>query len=391
MYGIFGKIRRLSSKGMDFGTERTRRILDGLGGPDKKLKIIHIAGSNGKGSVAEYITRILIEAGKRVGTFTSPFVYNYFEQFKTDGKPFKKNTLKKYFKEAYGYAKALNATEFEVETAGAIYAFYGEGCEYAVLECGLGGLNDATNAIAKKEVAVITTIGLEHTKILGNTLEEICSQKCGIIKNCPAVVSAFQEKEILNYFKSTPAIIADDGLEIFEDGFLYGGEKYETGIEGSVQPYNASVAIEVCKLLGIDKSAISSGLKKAKLAGRLEVIKKDKTYILDGSHNPQSFIPLKNLLCGKYVKDGVTVIYGCLSDKDYKSCLSVLKSCAGRIITVPTCGARGFSLEGEAAESGAEYCKSVKSALKIANGEVVCVCGSFTILKEAYKWIKRRR
>lgn len=391
MYGIFGKIRKLSSKGMDFGTERTRRILDVLGCPDKKLKIIHIAGSNGKGSASEYITRILIEAGKRVGTFTSPFVYDYFEQFKIDGKPFKKNTLKKYFKEAYAYAKTLNATEFEVETAGAIYSFYGEGCEYAVLECGLGGLNDATNAIEKKEVAVITTIGLEHTKILGNTLEEICAQKCGIIKNCPVVVSAFQEKEILNYFKNTSAVIADGGLEILEEGFLYGGEKYETGITGSVQPYNASVAIEVCKLLGIDKSAIFSGLKKAKLAGRLEVIEKDKTYILDGSHNPQSFIPLKNLLCGKYVKEGVTAIYGCLSDKDYKSCLEILKPCAMEIFTVPTCGARGFSLEGKAAELGAEYFKSVKSALKKANGEVVCVCGSFTILKEAYKWIKRRR
>ena len=153
---VLSTVFSLSGRGMDFGTERTRKILNALDCPDKKLKIIHIAGTNGKGSVAEYITRILIAAGKKVGTFTSPAVFDYLEQFRINGEPIDKELYARAFGQA---AKCANgATQFEVETAGALYAFALAGCEYAVVECGLGGTYDATNAIFRKEVAVIASI-----------------------------------------------------------------------------------------------------------------------------------------------------------------------------------------------------------------------------------------
>ncbi|MDE6105202.1 MAG: hypothetical protein K2G38_05950, partial [Clostridia bacterium] len=239
MEEIFEKIAALIPRGMDFGTARVRKILDGLDRPDEKLKIIHIAGTNGKGSTAEYITRILISAGKRVGTFTSPYVYSYSEQFRINGLPVSECALAKSFNRAYEIGEKLGATAFEVETAGAIYCFAESGCEYAVIECGLGGRLDATNAIAKKEVAVITSIGLEHTKILGATLEEICYHKAGIINACPAVVNPLQPQEVLNYFKNLNAIIPEKPQITGAQVFNYKGESYHLSTYGEAQVYNA--------------------------------------------------------------------------------------------------------------------------------------------------------
>lgn len=378
---------------MNFGTERTRALLDKLGSPDEKIKTVHIAGTNGKGSTAEFITQILIAAGKKTGTFTSPEVYSYFDQFRIDGRIIDRDLLSDCFKRAY--EASSGETSFEIETAGVILAFAAAGCEYAVLECGLGGLNDATNAIKKKEVAVITSISLEHTAILGGTVGEICAHKTGIIKNCPSVINAYQTDEAKKYFLSHGYCLTDAPLITKEGNFIYKGKKYVLSVSGSLQPYNAATAIEAAKLLNIGDNAIFEGIKNTKPCGRLEKFEVcGRTYILDGAHNPAAFVPLKEYL--EDAKGGKTIVYGSLSDKDIEGNLKNLAGITDNIIAVKCGGYRAADIE-RTAEACVKYFKnvskaeSVSDALKEAETQTVIVCGSFTLLKEAKEWIEKRR
>ena len=397
MSDVFDRIEKLNDGSMKFGTERTRALLDRLGSPDDGLKIIHIAGTNGKGSIAEYITQILIAAGKKTGTFTSPAVLNYFEQFRINGNQIDKTTMSEYFEEVYAFADGCTA--FEVQTAGALYAFYKEGCEYAVVECGLGGLLDSTNAINKKELAVISSIGLEHTAFLGDTIQKICAHKAGIINNCPALVNALQPEEARKYFTNLNVLFADKSLQILESNFcgqrfLYDGKEYKIQMAGFAQVYNAATAIEAAKVLGIDNNSIQVGISQAKLAGRLQYFNaKGNTYIVDGGHNPAGFAPLAEVL-KKYNGKEVTVIFGCLSDKDIDKNLQTIQGLAARIIAVKPQSARAMDIE-KITAACRKYFNSVTEesnvgcALEKSCG-IVVVCGSFTLVKEAVNWIEKR-
>lgn len=398
MGSIFEDIANLNKSGMRFGVETTRRILDKLGSPDDKLKIIHIAGTNGKGSIAEFITEILVAAGKRTGTFTSPMVESYFDQFKIDGKPIKEEVLSPYFKRAYAAAEGT-ATEFEVETAGALLAFAEEGCEYAVVECGLGGKLDATNAINSKLLAVISSVSLEHTAYLGNTIEEICAHKAGIIKNCPAVVNSLQTPEARAYFKKLGVIFADKGLAVRLNNldctkFSYDDREYLAHLPVDEYVDNAATAIEAAHQLGIDENAIQVGILRSKLAGRLQLFNVcGNTYLVDGGHNPAAMLPLADML--KYFpKEEVTFIYGSLSDKDIDGNLKAIKDCAQRIIAVKPDSPRAMELT-KISLACKKYFAEVKEAANVSSAldnskGVVVVCGSFTLVKEALNWIEKR-
>ena len=372
-----------------FSTLPTRKILDALGSPDKNIKIIHIAGTNGKGSTAEFFTHILISAGKRTGTFCSPQVYSYYDQFRIDGKQISPEIFEIYRSQAKLHAQG--ASEFEIDTAAAIYAFFKEGCEYAVIECGMGGLDDATNAVAQKELAIICSVSLEHTEYLGHTLKEICTQKAGIIKNCPAIINAHQPEEVKDFFKGYTFADKIDG--VFDGGFIYGGKKFTLEAAGCLQPYNAACAIEGARLLGIDEESIYDGVRSTKPRGRLEKFETGgKTYILDGAHNPEAFVPL-----GEYLKRETanrTIIFGCLNDKDIDGNLSHLSG--QEIIAVGCPSPRTRSAE-EVAAHCRKFFEDVKAAhgvaeaLETASGDEIVVCGSFTLLKEALEWIEKRR
>ncbi|MDE6505015.1 MAG: hypothetical protein K2L42_04010 [Clostridia bacterium] len=378
---LLNALENLSLRGMDFGVERTRAILDALGKPDGRMRIIHIAGTNGKGSVAEYITQILIAAGKRVGTFTSPAVYDYFEQFRIDGKNINLNL---FCDAAESVLKSADdATRFEAETATALYAFYLAGCEYAVIECGLGGTYDATNAVLRKKLALITSISLEHTSVLGKTIESIRGHKAGIIKNgCEALISGCNTQETLEYFEKLGATVAG---------------KYDSApMFGEEQAYNAGLAAEAAKRLGISEAAIYEGIKNTKPGGRLEVIKADAaTYILDGAHNPQSFNPLVTYLKKHASAEETSIIFGCLNDKDINSNIGALSGLAKEIIAVECESPRAMKLGKiftacKTYFSNATAAASVSNALEKASGKTVAVCGSFTLLKEAKNWIEKR-
>lgn len=388
-------LKTYEQKGSKYGLERTRRLLELFGSPDKKIKTVHIAGSNGKGSIAAYITGILIAAGKKVGTFTSPEVYSYAEKFLFNGKP-AEDFIKYYLSEVYSASLTLDdkPTAFEIETVAALSAFAAAGCEYAVVECGLGGRDDATNAISQKAVAVLSSISLEHTAILGDTIGKICENKAGIIKNCPVVISALQSGEGREFLKKFSDGFAGDGLEITSRSpegqkFKYKGAEYFIRMIGDAQCYNAAAAIEAAKLLGINGCQISAGLVLTRLAGRCEVIQKGEvTYVLDGAHNPAAFSPLLDLLA--QTAGEKSLIFGCLSDKDVVKAADILSPFFDEIITFSPASYRAMDKEKILrAFKGALSAETVAQALEKAKGRVVAVCGSFTILKEAKQWIKK--
>ena len=397
------EITKTAAKGMVFGTERCRLILDRLQSPDLKLETVHISGTNGKGSVAEFMTGILVAAGKRTGTFTSPAVFDYNEQFRIDGKPLDDKKLRSYIEQAAKAAEGTGATSFEIETAAALYAFYKEGCGFAVVECGLGGTYDATNAILQKKLALISTVALEHTAILGKDIKSICEHKFGIVKDCEVVVSALQTDGAKEFFISKNAPFADGEIGILNSGidgteFSYGGKKYRLSCVGDyAQPYNAALAIEGARRLKIAESAIYTGVNLAKPRGRIEIKRaRGKTFILDGAHNPDSFKPLCSFLKSGAADSDRVIIFGCLADKDIDGNLALLQGLAKRIIAVKCPGGRALPLERVHAAckkyfEDALKADSVEEALNMASGitNTAVVCGSFTLLKEADEWIEK--
>lgn len=377
---------------MKFGTARCRQLLNLVGSPDDKLKIIHIAGTNGKGSICEYFTQILVEMGLKTGTFCSPMVYSYYDQFRIDGVPVEEKKFDECLEKLTKLAQPLGATPFEIETAAAIYFFAEANCEWAVIECGLGGRDDSTNAVNKKELAVISSISLEHTEFLGGTIEEICRHKSGIIKG-KCVVNALQSEQGLEYFKAKGATICSVPRRMGDCEFEYDGQIFEINSCGEEQFFNAATAVEGAKMLGFPLESIKKGLKKARLFGRQEVIERDKLFILDGGHNPKSLFYLSEIL-KKYPK--IDLIFSCLSDKDVVQNVKNLSGVTDRIILVPAPSPRAMDLEkiSKAAERFFEQvvvAENVLDGMEQASREVVVVCGTFTILKEARQWIEKRQ
>lgn len=387
----------MRERGMRFGTWRTRELLNLLGSPDEKLKIIHVAGTNGKGSVCTYLTHILLAAGKRVGTYVTPEVFSFEEQFLIDGSPC--TSCEDYLSRVNAVADGMadSPTAYERQTAAAFLMFAGEGCEYAVIECCMGGLLDTTNAVNRKELAVITSISLEHTAYLGDTLGEIALHKAGIINGCRSVISRCVPQEVRGTFFGRGAVLAAQPEDIEEGGngtyFSCGGRRYFTKMLGCMQPYNAALAISAAEMFGVAPVYIERGIAQAEIGGRLQVITaRGRDYILDGAHNPESFIPLVSLLKGRYGGARRTLVYGCLGDKDIKSVLRSLKGCAEEVIAVRPPGNRAMSREDIIAACSEEFSRvrgahSVGEALSMAECDVVAVCGTFTILKEAKEWI----
>lgn len=402
MKDYIAAVKAMEKCGSKFGTDRANELLKLCSSPDEKLKIIHVAGSNGKGSECAMLTSVLVAAGKKTGTFTSPEVFSYCEKFCIDGVPAPKSEINFYLSRVFALAEKMEdkPTAFEIETCAALFMFACEGCEYAVIECGLGGLNDSTNAVSGKVLAVITSVSLEHTAVLGKDIMSICRQKAGIINNCPAVVPCNLPSDALEYLLERGAQCAGDGLSVLRSSlngqkFRYRGKTYAICFCGVEQAYNAAVAIDCARILKISEKHIKRGLKNARLDGRMQAIKKQGTlYILDGSHNPAAFSPLVQTIAK--VKGKKTLVFGCLSDKDAESAAEILGGLFDRIILVPAPSYRAMDIK----KTFAAFCDKNKnlleegeifSALGSAKTRTVVVCGSFTLLKEAKKWIEQRQ
>lgn len=405
-------INGVSWLGSKPGLERVRVLLAGLGNPEKKLKFVHVAGTNGKGSICAYIASVLKTAGYNTGLFTSPYIARFNERMKINGRDIGDDELASVVEQVKPVADAMedHPTEFEMMAAAAFLWFAERGCDIVVLEVGLGGRLDATNIIPCPECAVIANIGLDHTAILGDTLEEIAAEKAGIIKTGCSVVMYQQQGETMRTVRD----ICDElGAELtvpdFDDisvefntregqVFSYKGENYAIALLGEHQRYNAVTAIEAVEILRrhgweIPREALEAGLYATAWPARFEIVEDKPWFVVDGGHNPQCALALSDALKTYFPEEKKVLLLGILKDKDYDSVINILAPLFDAFVTVTPNSERALSA-GELGEKLQKFSKpvsvigdvseGVREALNLSEelGAMVCAAGSLYICGE---------
>ena len=395
------------------GLERIEALLAEIGNPQNYLRIVHVAGTNGKGTVSTMLSDILVEDGRKTGLFTSPYVVDFCERMKLDGEMIPHDDLCALVEKFKPIVEKLNKknvypTEFELITAMAFYYFKESECDIAVMEVGLGGLYDSTNVVKQPEVSVITHIAYDHVAVLGNTIEEITLQKCGIIKeNCPVVVYPAQEKSVTKIIEavckeknscySMPDIEKTEILssDIFGSEFLYDGEKIKISLAGYHQILNSITAYETAKKLGIEKAVAIKAMKNTVMPARVEVVRKNPLVILDGGHNADGAEALCKALdgMGKYV-----AVVSMMEDKDVDESLSYLLKNAGSVVATQCSNPRAMKSE-KLSGICKKYCdevffesvpeNAIDKALSLRkDDEFVVICGSLYLAGDIRKYIK---
>lgn len=287
------------------GLERVGALLEYFGNPQDQIKTIHVAGTNGKGSTCAMLESILRHAGYKTGLYTSPHLVKYNERIKINGKDIFDNDFAEIISRVIEYSKKaqIPATEFEILTVGAFIYFYEQNVDYAVVETGLGGRLDATNVIKKPELAIITSIDIDHADRLGDTIEKIAFEKAGIIKqDVPVVVQ--RNNKGLN-------VLEKSGVLIFSDN------EAETNLMGLWQKQNASLAKKAAQLLKIPEQFINSGLNNVNWPARFQYIK-DENIVIDSAHNPAGAKALRESLDVYFPEFKRVFLYSSLKTKDYK-------------------------------------------------------------------------
>ena len=335
------------------GLERTEALLDKLGRPQDRLKYIHIAGTNGKGSCAAMLASILKAAGYRTGLYTSPYLFRFHERMQINGEPVSDEALAELVTRIRPLAEAMDdhPTEFELITAAALLWFAEEHCDIVVLEVGLGGRLDATNVIAAPEAAVLMNIGLDHTAVLGDTLEQIAAEKAGILKpGCEAV--AYQQQEsVLEVFRQKAREVGA-GLHVADfsqlvpefdslegQSFTYRGEPYALALLGDHQLRNAAVVLETVEVLRrrgwrIPRDAVEHGLYATAWPARFEPVSEEPPFIVDGGHNPQCAESVRRNLLHYFPESRRVLLVGVLRDKDYPTLFDILNEAADAWVCV---------------------------------------------------------
>ncbi len=380
------------------GLDRTIELLDRLGNPQDRLKFVHVAGTNGKGSTCAMTERILRAAGYRTGFYPSPFIEDFRERIQVNGEYISEEALTRITERVSKTADAMSdhPSQFELITAIGMLYFDEMKCDIVVLEVGLGGALDSTNVISAPLAAVITNIGLDHTEYLGDTVEKIAKTKAGIIKPGTRAVSYKQVPSVEEVLRED---CAQKGVDIhfaedFEklehsmdaQRFRYKGRVYELGLLGVHQLRNATTVLEIIEALrtqgyNISDSAIAEGLKEVKWPARFEVLGKSPLFILDGGHNPQCAEALIESI-REYVADPdkgerVTFLIGMLADKDYDTTLELLKPFGANYVCITPESPRALKaaelakeikrIDGEAGiDVNAEVCEDITKAIPYA-------------------------
>lgn len=313
-------IKLITSKGMfyvDLGLDRISAALEKLGNPQDDLKYIHVAGTNGKGSVCTILDSILREAGYKTGLYTSPHIWEYTERIRVCGQNIPKEKFAEYVEKITNLG--IHLTEFEILTIMMFLYFKEQNVDVVVLETGLGGRFDATNVIKNNLCSIITHIDLDHTERLGKTKEEIAFEKAGIIKkNCPVITSS-------GYEAIKDKADEEDSLFILTTPFVNPAFMDALSLKGNHQVENLALAINAINLLfkNIDDETIISGLSKVKNPCRFEYFA-DRNLIVDACHNPNGVSALRENLDWFFPEENRRFVFGCLRNKDYEKMMSIL-------------------------------------------------------------------
>lgn len=408
-----------SQKGIVLGLDTMRHLMAKLNNPQDKVKFIQVAGTNGKGSTAAYLTSILSEAGIKVGRYTSPAVFSSTEQYFACGSCISESEYAKGVTAVAEAAASLDGeipTAFEQETALAFWYFAQKGCELAILEAGLGGDMDATNIVTTTVCSIITSISMDHCRILGNKISEIAAHKAGIIKPGAPVICIEQKEDAMEPIRAaakaadTPLyeVHRDEVRQIFSDKresivFFREFENLHLKMLGSCQPENAALAVQAASVLSrsypIEKKHIYDGIEKTRWGGRFELHSGSPDIILDGAHNPDGIRRLRESVNQMFGAVPICYVCGVLADKDYEKEIEILFGRASNVFTVTPASPRAMkSTDLKAAikerfpqlkvisfdsEDGIE--KAMEAA--VSQNNPVVVCGTLTILARVKEWM----
>lgn len=391
---------------------RAEDLMSRIGNPEKRLKFVHVAGTNGKGSTVEYISNALIYSGYKTGQFTSPFVLHYTDRIRINGEEIDERSLCDIAEIVRERAGDEEYSQFEITMAIALLWFEREGCEIVVLECGIGGLLDCTNVIPPPLVSVITSISLDHTAILGDTIEKIAQQKAGIIKKGSAVVlsgdQVADEIEDMVYQKAELAgadiIPLEHCTALCESdlrySIIYKGEMYTPAMFGVHQYTNAVTALTACVYLRekgfkVSDISIKKAIETTQIKARIQYIDGDPPIIVDGAHNPDGVSALADDVLRKIAeKRKIFIVMGMVGSKDYIECVDIVSQYAEKMWTVGDFAPNSVPAKiladvvRQSNYTDVQSCKSLKVALKqskklaLENNGIVVVCGSLYLASE---------
>ena len=424
-------IEELKKRGSVPGLDAIEGLLEELGHPEDNLKIVHIAGTNGKGSIFAYLSSILIAAGFKVGRYISPTISCYEERFQINGEYITKDKLARLYNIVEEAMKReeektdLKPTLFEVETAISFLYFMEEKVDYALIEVGMGGRMDATNVIRHPELTVISSISYDHQAFLGDTLEEIAWQKAGIIKeSCPVILSENSDEvcKVIEQEATKKKVkcieIEPTDYEVLSETpygstFLWKEQRYETKLPGRHQVSNAVTALAASEYLfrkdyeknnarkaiakKLDemnvKSAQQGGIIRTCWPGRLEVLKKEPLFYRDGAHNPDGAKKLAAFLQKYFTNKKIIYIMGVLKDKEYKKMLRYLMPMAKEVYVFKPKNERGLSAQilADTIKEVADVSVTIESDVNAAvfraldtakPDDVLVACGSLSFMEE---------
>ena len=409
--------------GSVLGLDAMRELLRRLGNPEKGRKIVHIAGTNGKGSVLAFLSTVLTESGYRVGRYISPTLFSYRERIQVDGEYIEKEPLARLVTRIREASEAMDRdglrtpTAFEIETALGLLYFAEKKCDIVVLETGMGGRDDATNAIAEVMMEIFASISLDHLGVLGNDLTEIAECKADIIRKNSLVISAFQKEEAAEVLKRTaaernaklitvdPGQISDVKYGYEEQSFSYGAEKnIRIHLAGAYQIENAALAWEAVqglRSLGfrISDEAFRRGMEKTVWRGRFTCIHREPLVIMDGAHNEDAAKKLAASIETYFPGRKISYIMGVFKDKEYEKVIRITAPYAAKVTAVETPGnPRALPKEelkkvwetfGVPVTTADTIAEAVKENMTSAEKEeIILVFGSLSFLGEAEKAVK---
>lgn len=407
------KIDSLLVFGSRPGLDRIKKLMSLLGDPQDDLRFVHVAGTNGKGSVCNMLSMILTSAGYKTGLFTSPHITGFGERMQINGEQISENDVVKLVEQIFPIVEKMREdgdiiTEFEFVTAMAFLYFKESSCDVVVLETGMGGRFDSTNVIKTPLCSVITSISFDHTAVLGDTLEKIAFEKCGIIKENGRTVFATQVDEVddvvlksvkeKNNVLHSPVPLSGKrkGLEGTET--KYGGLTITLPLLGKHQLLNLALvfsAVEALRCCGLDISdgSVKKGVESVTVPARFEVLSREPLVIADGAHNPGGMHALSGAIRDYLIGKNIICVMGMLRDKDCRTAAFFLEGCVKRIIatTVPDSPRRQTAKELADTLGGMDFdvtpCEEPEKALRLALSEAentpdpaVLICGSLYLV-----------